>query len=235
MAMAFLASFPSPAGLGLGTGRLPAPGHGGLVLCGGGRRSPPRAVVLLVPSSTTSPASKSAEWAVKSFPGSGGESAAEEEDCELVTMFKVAVQMGEVFPLEPEYMDLPALHEKVVFESLAQDSFNLWVKVANRLRPSPNTKIYEGLYQCGNLFSIGKIKKKAISWKRASDLAEGLDLLRRLVSLALQAPLPCAWTLESMSVPMEFNSERGVSVIVQRTYNVVANDINLMFRASATN
>ncbi|WVZ72845.1 hypothetical protein U9M48_021244 [Paspalum notatum var. saurae] len=156
-------------------------------------------------------------------------------NCELVTMFKVAVQTGEVFPLEPEYMDLPALHEKVVFESLAQDSFNLWVKVANRLRPSPNTKIYEGLYQCGNLFSIGKIKKKAISWKRASDLAKGLDLLRRLVSLALQAPLPCAWTLESMSVPMEFNSERGVSVIVQRTYNVVANDINLMFRASATN
>ncbi|KAJ1281989.1 hypothetical protein BS78_03G015600 [Paspalum vaginatum] len=232
--MAFLASSVLRATTGtgpcrFGTGRLPAAGHGIVVLPAVGRRAPS---LLLLPSSSSSkgPVSKSA-W-VSAGTGSGGDSG--EEDCELVAMFKAAVQMGDMFPLEPECMDLPGLHEKVVFQSLAEGSFDLWVNVANRLRASPNTEIYEGLHYCGNVFSIGKMRKKSISWKRASDLTDALDVLRRLVSSALQAPLPCGtWTLHD--VPMEFNSERGVSLIAQRIYREVVDDIDFMFRAGGPN
>jgi hypothetical protein len=64
----------------------------------------------------------------------------------------------------------------------------------------------QGLHQCGEVFVAAKARKSTISWKRARDLAEGLELLRRIVSSALQAPLPLTWTWYAV-VPMEYDSK----------------------------
>lgn len=68
----------------------------------------------------------------------------------------------------------------------------------------------QGLHQCGEVFVAAKVRKRAISWKRARDLAEGLELLRRIMSSALQAPLPLSWTWYAV-VPMEYDSKASAS------------------------
>ncbi|XP_066316379.1 uncharacterized protein [Miscanthus floridulus] len=136
---------------------------------------------------------------------------------------------AQFLPAEPSSMELPEPHYQVEIGRVVERSFALWVEVANRLRPPTDTKIHEGLHQCGDLFVAAKARKSVISWKRARELAEGLELLRRIVSSALQAPLPLTWTTWYTVVPMEYDSKAAFSITLQHTCRTVEDDIHSMF------
>ncbi|KAJ1254518.1 hypothetical protein BS78_K040100 [Paspalum vaginatum] len=217
-------------------GRLPTPtavSHGAVLLAGRGhvvglsRPLAPAVTTTLLPVVASR---SSSSWRIRAAtPASGGARANkdDDEDCELVKTVKIMVEVGLALPLDPTCVELPDALDQVFFGDLGDRSLDLWVHVTNRLRPSPDTKLYEGLHRCGCLCAATKIRKGDISWECAARLGLGLDLLRRVVSSMYQAPLPLIWDSRAV-VPTQYRDKMDFSAILQRTYEMAVDDIQCM-------
>ncbi|CAL4954894.1 unnamed protein product [Urochloa decumbens] len=221
----------------LGSGRLPLavlPGHGAVVLAGR-RAGTGSGGVLTVALKLKVPRPVCGVKATPADSGAPTEGGDGLEEFELVTELKAMLEGDMRWKSgfsDPDDDNPLHKNDQELIASFAGSSFTLLIDVTNRLRPPAKSKLYEGLRLCGETLIKAAVRgtKSYASWKNASDVIEALDLLRRLVSSTLEAPLPQDWWLGwHASLPIEYNdAELGLIQILRRTFDLVERDVKSM-------
>ncbi|KAG0515812.1 hypothetical protein BDA96_10G309700 [Sorghum bicolor] len=229
--------------LGSGSGRLPLAalsGRGAAVL----------AVLATAEFKVPFPRSASAVKATNAEshdrPAEGADDHSEsDEEFELVRELKAALdrKINETSGVKILLLDEDDVPHSIIYqnllESYVKESFAVWAKVTSRFRPPTESKLYEGLRLCGETFisAVVSCHDCRATWKNMSEVVEALDLLRRLVSSTLKAPLPLDWSLRwAWDAPKgDDDAERGLVYLVHRISVLMVRDINSMLKLDDAN